>query len=92
MVDAAAEHDQPDALSHLDFVLRMHAAHDAPREVAGDLHDGVASSERIAKDDQIALVMRARIVAICGEEIARRMLDACHLTSDRRAIHMNIEG
>src|SRR5579872_1873860 len=91
MIDAAAEHDQPDALAHLDSIVRAYAAHDSPCEVARDLHDAVAPSGGVAKDHQVALVVCVRIVTKSGAKFARRMLDHRNFAADRRAVHMNIE-
>ncbi len=76
MIDAAAEHDQAEALTADDRVVRAHAAYDTPREVTGDLHDRVTTSRRVGEGYQVAFVMLVGVVAKRGAKLAWRMRDA----------------
>src|SRR5437899_2328602 len=91
MVDSAAEHDEPDTLAALDPLMLPHAAHDAAGEIAGNLHQRMALSVGGGEYHEVALVVRAGVVAEGGAKFAGRVRDAHDLAADRRAIDMDVE-
>jgi len=53
-----------------DGVVRADTAYDAPREIAGDLHDRVTAPGRVGERYQVAFVMLVGVVAKCGAKPA----------------------
>jgi hypothetical protein len=91
MIDSAAEHDQAEALTAHDGLVRVDPANDAPRKVARNLHDCITTSGRIGKGYQIALVMLVGVVAKRRAKSTRRMGDGDHFAAGWDAINVDVE-
>src|SRR5579859_228371 len=91
MVDAAAEHDQPNALSARDPVVRVDAADDAAREVAGNLHYGITAAGGVGKGNQVAFVMLVGVVAKGRAKFAGGMYYRQHFARRGCTVDVNVE-
>ncbi len=91
MIDAAAEHDQPDTLPYLYPIMLAQAADYAAGEVAGDLNHSVPRPRAVIDHDQVALIMFAGMVAEGGVKLARRVGQRDDFPADGRAIDMHVE-
>src|SRR5580698_5167971 len=91
MVDAAAKHDQANALTTHDPIMRADATDDAAREVAGDLHYCVAATGGVGKGDEVTFVVLVGIVAEGRAEFSGRVRDGDYFARRGCTIDVHVE-
>jgi hypothetical protein len=92
MIDAAAKHDEPDALTAFKPLLRPEVANYSPRQITGNLNKRVVATTVVSNCNRIALVVLAGSIAEGRTELTFRVLKRGYVAGNWRAIHVDVEG
>jgi hypothetical protein len=91
MIDAAAKHDEPDALPAFKPLIRPEVANYSPRQITGDLNKRMVATMIVSNPNRIALVVLAGSIAEGRAELTFGVLKRYYVARNWRTIHVDVE-